>query len=192
MITGIVTVASLFALVYILNESRAARVRAETVASGLTTLRQQETDLLLKKEEINRALAPEQKQLLDAAHTLIDRKQFQWSRLFVDLEAALPINVKVMRISVKDVYFRNGQTAALLELTVMSKASSDAVTNMIADMERGGVFEAEAMAQNQPKGSSESGMEWVLSVKYRPRASTPVNSEQPVSVAVAAPEGGQQ
>ena len=182
--------ASLIALVYVVSESRAARVRADTVASGMDTLRKQEADLLRRKEEINRALAPDQRQLLDAAHSLIDRKQFSWSRLFADLEAVLPSNVRVIRISVKDVYLRSGQTSALLELTVMSKSSNDAVTNMIAEMERGGVFQAEILAQNQPKGSNESGMEWVLSLKYRPRAGAPVNVEVPTSVAVAASEGG--
>lgn len=190
LIIGIITVASLFALAYIISERRAAHARADTVASGIDTLRKQEADLLRKKEEINRALAPEQKQLLDAAHTLIDRKQFSWSRLFADLEAVMPENVRVIRISVKDVYLRGGQTSALLELTVMSKASSDAVTNMIAEMERGGVFQAEVMAQNLPKGTNASGMEWVLSVKYRPSASVPVSGEQSTSVAIATSDGG--
>lgn len=193
LIIGFVAVASLFALVYIVGESRAANARADAVASSLDTLHKQELELLRKKEEINRALAPQQRQLLDAAHALVDRKQFSWSRLFADLESALPSNVRVTRITVKDVYLRGGQTSALLEVAVMSKASSDAVTNMIAEMERGGIFQAEAMSQNLPKGSNASGMEWVLSVKYRPRAGAPVEREQPAtSVAVATADGGVQ
>lgn len=192
LIIGIVTLASLFVLVYIISESRSLKVKADAVASGLESLRNKELELLAKKAEINRALAPDQRQLLDAAHALIDRKQFMWSRLFADLEAALPSNVRVMRISVKDVYLRGGQTSALLELVVMSKASTDAVTNMIEGMEQGGVFQAEVTSQNQPKGAAAIGMEWVLSVKYRPRASVPVNVEQPASVAVASSKGGAQ
>lgn len=193
LIIGVVTIGSLFVLVYIISESRAAHASADTFASSLDGLRRQEAALLLKKEEINRALAPEQRQLNDAAHTLVDRKQFSWSRLFADLESALPGDVRVLRISVKDVYLRSGQTSALLEVAVMSKASSDAVTNMIAEMERGGVFQAEVTAQNLPKGSNAGGMEWVLSVKYRPRAGVPIDTEQPAtSVAVATRDGGAQ
>jgi Tfp pilus assembly protein PilN len=193
LIIGIVTVVSLFTLVYVISESRAANARADAYAKSLEGLRKQEADLLRKKEEINRALAPNQRQLLDAAHTLIDRKRFGWSRLFADLEAALPSNVRVLRINVKDVYLGGGQTSALLELAVMSKASNDAVTNMITDMERNGVFQAEVIAQNLPKGSNAGGMEWVLSVKYRPRAGAPTDVDQPAtSVAVANVDGGVQ
>jgi hypothetical protein len=159
---------------------------------GIDRMRAKEAELLRKKEEINRALAPDQRQLLDAAHALVDRKQFSWSRLFADLEATLPSNVRVIRISIKDVYLRGGETSALLELVVTSKAASDSVTNMIVEMERGSVFQAEVTAQNLPKGTSSSGMEWVLSVTYRPRAGAPVNADQPASVAVATSEGGAQ
>lgn len=192
LIIGIVTVMSLLVLVYIISESRSLQAKATSVESGLAKLRNEELELLRKKEEINQALAPDRRQLLDSAHSLIDRKQFSWSRLFVDLEGVLPSNVRVLRISVKDVYLRGGQTSALLELVVTSKTTSDVVTNMISEMERGGTFQAEVMAQNLPKGASAGGMEWVLSVKYRPRAGVPVNVDQPASVAVATTEGGAQ
>lgn len=184
--------ASLLALIYIINASRKANRDAAAYTAGLDTYRKQEAELIRHKEEVNRALAPEQRQLLDAAHTLVDRKRFSWSRLFVDLEAALPGNVRVTRISVKDVYLRAGQTYAELELTVMSKASSDDVTNMIAEMSRGGVFEAEPMAQNLQKGSSAGGMEWVLHVIYRPHAGAPTSAEQPQSVATTTSQGGER
>lgn len=190
LIIGVLTVASLFMLVYVISSSRSLQARADAVALDLEKMRAKERELIARKEEINRALAPNQRQLLDATHVLIDRKQFMWSRLFADLEAVLPSNVRVMRISVKDVYLSGGQTSALLELVVMSNASNDAVTNMIEEMEQAGIFQAEVLSQNQPKGSATTGMEWVLSVKYRPRASVPVNAEQPASVAVVTGEGG--
>ena len=179
-------------MVYIVSESRSLQTRANAVAIGLDDMHKKEFELLRKKEEINRALAPDQRQLLDAAHALVDRKQFSWSRLFADIEGVLPSNVRVMRISVKDVYLRGGQTSALLELVVVSKASSDVVTNMVAEMDRGGVFQTEVTAQNLPKGANATGMEWVLGVKYRPRAGVPVRDEQPTSVAVATSKGGAQ
>ncbi len=183
-ITAIVTFASLLALVFIITESRQANAQANEVVKSLDTYRKQEEMLLQKKAEINRALAPEQRQLLDAAHALVDRKQFSWSRLFADLEAVLPANVRVVRINVRDVYLRSNPPSAELELTVVSKAAPD-VTNMIAEMDRGGVFNATPMAQNLQKGSNASGMEWVLRVIYTPRAGAPVNSEQPASIAAA-------
>ncbi|MBC7910280.1 MAG: hypothetical protein H7Y30_07255, partial [Pyrinomonadaceae bacterium] len=151
-ITGIITGASLLALVLIIGESRAANMRADTVAASMDTLRKQEAELIQKKDDINKALAPEQKQLLDAAHILVDRKQFSWSRLFADLEAVLPANVRVLRINVRDLFLKGNQTSALLELTVMSRSPTD-VTNMMTEMNRGGVFYAQAMSQNLPKGS---------------------------------------
>jgi Tfp pilus assembly protein PilN len=186
LITAIIMSASLLALVIIIGQSRQARTEAAAVTTDLDALHKEEAELKARKEEINRALAPEQRQLLDAAHALVDRKRFSWSRLFADLEASLPDNVRVTRISVKDVYWNGGQNSALLEMAVMSKASGDEVTNMIAEMSRGGVFEAEPMAQNLQKGSSAGGMEWVLRVVYRPRAGAPSNAEQPASVATAA------
>ena len=185
LITAIIMSASLIALVLIFSASRDARRKAEQAAADLDNVRKQEAVLIQKKDEINRALTPEQRQLLDAAHSLVDRKRFSWSRLFADLEAALPGNVRVTRINVKDVYMRGGRTSAELELSVMSKAASDDVTNMIGEMSRGGVFEAEPTAQNLQKGSaSAGGMEWVLHVIYRPRAGAPASSaEQPQSVA---------
>lgn len=192
LIIGIVTVTSILVLIYIISESRFLQAKANFVESGLERMHNQELELLKKKEQINQALSADQRQLLDSAHSLIDRKQFSWSRLFADLEAVLPSNVRVLRISVKDVYLRGGQTSALLELVVTSKTTSDVVTNMITEMERGGTFQAEVMAQNLPKGASAGGMEWVLSVKYRPRAGVPANVEQPASVAVATSGGGAQ
>jgi Tfp pilus assembly protein PilN len=188
-ITAIVTFASLLALVFIITESRQANAQATEVVKSLDTYRKQEEMLLKKKEEINRALAPEQRQLLDAAHALVDRKQFSWSRLFADLEAVLPANVRVVRINVRDVYLRSNPPSAELELTVVSRAATD-VTNMIAEMDRGGVFNATPMAQNLQKGSNASGMEWVLRVIYTPRAGAPANSEQPASIAAASNTGG--
>jgi Tfp pilus assembly protein PilN len=183
-ITAVVTIFSLIALVSIISKSREANRDADKINASLDSYRQRELQLVKMKEEINRALAPEQRRLLDAAHTLVDRKQFSWTRLFADLESALPNNVRVVRINVRDVFLRSNPPTAELELTVMSKAHTD-VTNMIADMDRGGVFQAEPVAQNLQKGSGAGGMEWVLRVFYRPRAGAPVTHDQPASIAAA-------
>jgi len=113
--------------------------------------------------------------LVTAAHTLVDRKQFSWSRLFVDLEAALPGVVRVKRIAVRGVATRGDQTFADLELTVVAKTPS-IVTDMIAQMDQDGVFHAELRSQTLQRGRGETGAEYELAVNYRPRAGAPVDS----------------
>ena len=119
--------------------------------------------------------AQDQLQALTAAHTLVDRKQFSWSRLFVDLEDALPGVVRVKRIAVRGVATRGDQTFADLELTVVAKTPT-IVTDMIAQMAQEGVFRAELRQQTLQRGRGETGAEYELAVNYRPRAGAPVDS----------------
>ncbi|MEJ7711569.1 MAG: hypothetical protein WKF84_17315 [Pyrinomonadaceae bacterium] len=100
---------------------------------------------------------------------MIDQKRFSWSRLFADLESALPGNVRVERVSVKDVLRSGGQTFADLEMTVVSREASD-VTRMINEMARGGIFDAEPLSQDVLDGKAGSGVAFSLLVHYRPRA----------------------
>ena len=195
-ITSIITVASLLALVLILRASIQTNAQAAVVENDLRNLRQQADQLKVQVEQVKSALAPDQLQTLQAAHTLVDRKRFSWSRLFADLEAALPGNVRVTRISVRDVAARAGQTFAELELTVVGKNPGD-VTSMIAEMDRLGVFQAEPLAQNLQRGRGESGTEWTLYIRYTPRAGAPrtANSNNNIAAATNAPaasNGGQQ
>jgi Tfp pilus assembly protein PilN len=120
-------------------------------------------------------LTPEQLLTLESAHTLVDRKHFSWSRLFADLESALPWTVRVKRIGVRGVAVRNDQTLAELELTVVAKSPA-IVTDMLGDMERTGIFQAELRSQNLQRGRGESGTEYELYVVYRPRAGSPISS----------------
>jgi Tfp pilus assembly protein PilN len=120
---------------------------------------------------------------------LVDRKRFSWSRLFVDLESALPGSVRVSRISVRDVAARGSQTVAELDLTVFAKTSST-VTDMIAQMDRTGIFNAELRSQNLQKGRGESGSEYELYVIYTPRAGAPSGSDQASNMAAAGANGG--
>jgi hypothetical protein len=81
----------------------------------------------------------------------------------------------VTRISVRDVASHGGQTSAELELSVVSKNPND-VTNMVSDMSRTGIFEANLLAQNLQKGRNETGTESTLRVIYRPAAGVPTRS----------------
>ncbi len=87
----------------------------------------------------------------------------------------MPANVRVKRIAVRGVATRNGETFAELELTVIAR-TSPTVTEMIADMDRAGIFHAELRAQNVQRGRGESIAEYELAVVYRPRAGAPTDS----------------
>ncbi len=170
---------SLLSLVLIVRATRNARAQAAAVQSDINTLGLQEQALRQQAEAVRNSLTAEQLQNLAAAHTLVDRKQFSWSRLFADLEGALPGNVRVKRIAVRKVVVRDNQTLAELELAVIAKNPAT-VTDMIAQMDKAGIFQAELRSQNLQRGRGESGAEYELYVIYRPRAGAPT---QPTAMA---------
>jgi Tfp pilus assembly protein PilN len=168
-VTALVVFASLVAFVLIIRAAGKASAQANSVQTDINALRQQAQDLGAQAQEVKNSLTPEQLRSLAAAHDLVDRKRFSWSRLFADLESALPGSVRVTRISVRDVAVRGEQTLAELDLTVVSKTPTT-ITEMIAEMERAGIFQPELRSQNLQKGRGESGTEYELYVRYRPRA----------------------
>jgi Tfp pilus assembly protein PilN len=183
-ISAVVTGVSLLALIFIIRASIETNAKAREVERSLTDLRQQASLLQQKAAEVKEAMTPDQLQTLQAAHTLIDRKRFSWSRLFADLEASVPSNVRVVRINVRDVALTANQTVAELELAVVGKADAD-VTRMIAEMDRAGVFQAEPLAQDAQNEKNQGGTEWTLRVLYRPRAGAPAAAEGNTRVATA-------
>ena len=168
-VTTVVVVVSLISLVFIVRATNRANAQAAAVQSDVNNLKRQEQELRQKVQAVKNSLTTEQLQTLSAAHTLVDRKHFSWSRLFADLESALPGNVRVKLIAVRGVTTRGDETLAELELTVVAKSPAT-VTDMIAEMDRGGIFHAELRAQNLQRGRGESGAEYELYVIYRPRA----------------------
>ena len=139
-VTSVVIAISLIMLVFIVRATRLTNAQAAVIQAEVNTLNGQEHQVRQKAEAVKNSLTPEQLQTLTAAHTLVDRKQFSWSRLFADLESALPGNVRVKRIAVRDVATRGNETFADLELTVVAKSPA-IITDMIADMNRAGVFQ---------------------------------------------------
>lgn len=168
-LTTVIIVVSLVALIFIVRATSRANARAAVVQNDINNLKQQELELRKQVQAVKNSLTPEQLQTLGAAHTLVDRKHFSWSRLFADLESVLPGTVRVKRIAVRGVATRGNETLADLELTVAAK-SPDTITEMIAEMDRGGIFHAELRAQTLQRGRGESGAEYDLYVVYRPRA----------------------
>ena len=191
-VSAVIIFVSLVSLVFILRATNNANTQAAAVQKDINELGQQELALRKQAEAVRQSLTAEQKQTLAAAHALVDRKQFSWSRLFADLEAALPGNVRVKRIAVRGVSTKGSQTLAELELAVVAK-SPDVVTEMISGMDRGGVFRAELRSQNALRGRGESGSEYELLVIYMPRAGAPVATAPIASVAPnEAAAGGNQ
>ncbi len=175
-------VVAMVALVLIIRATGRANAQSQVVQSDIRKLDQQVQALKKQSDEVKESLTPQQQQTLNAAHLLLDRKGFSWSRLLADLESALPGNVRVTRISVRDVATRNEQTLAELDLTVVSQAPST-VTEMIADMNQAGIFEAELRNQNLQKGRGADGTECELYVLYRPRAGAPTRATKPEDLA---------
>ena len=176
------TVTTVVALLSILGLILIARTTYQTdgeVQAAEREVARQKQDIAAinqRAEQISRSLSPEQKQTLKSAHVLVDRKRFSWSRLFADLEAALPGGVRVARITVKDVGAEGDRTVADLDLVVVSKSAS-VVTQMMEDMHREGIFDAQLVSQNLQRGRGESGEEYEMSVHYTPRLGAPSVSQ---------------
>jgi Tfp pilus assembly protein PilN len=168
-VTAVVILVSLVSLVFIVRATSRSTTQAAAVQKDINNLKQQELELRKQSDAIKVSLTPQQLQTLSAAHTLVDRKHFSWSRLFADLESALPGSVRVKRIAVRGVTTRGNETLAELELAVIAKTPAT-VTEMISQMDNGGIFHAELRTQTLARGRGETGAEYELAVVYRPRA----------------------
>lgn len=183
-LTAFILVVSLIGLVVVVRLTTVAGSQAQSLQSEINSLRQKEQGLLKQAEAVKNDLSPEQQQAVPAAHQLVNRRSFSWSRLLVDLEASLPPNVRVSRIAVRDVTTQGNQTIAELDLAVFTKNPST-ISEMISQMHEEGIFQSELRAQTLQKGRGESGTEYELYVVYRPRSSYANES-----VAEAAGSGG--
>lgn len=168
-LTVIILFVSLIGLLIVVQLTTTTRREAALVEGQITQLKQREHNLLDAAKQVQQSFTPEQQQGLPAAHELVDRKSFSWSRLLADLETALPSNVKVSRIAVRDVTREGGQTIAQLDLGVFAK-NPTAVSEMISAMHQQGIFQAEIRNQTLQKGRGEQGTEYELAVTYRARS----------------------
>jgi Tfp pilus assembly protein PilN len=175
---------SLIGLVIVVRLTTNATREADAAQLEINQLKQREQTLMDAAKKVQNSFTAEQQQALPAAHELVDRKGFSWSRLLADLEASLPGSVRVSRISVRDVTRQGNQTIAQLDLAVFSKNAST-ISEMILAMHQEGIFQAELRNQNLQKGRGEAGTEYELFVVYRAR---PGYSAE--SVAAANPQNG--
>ena len=169
-LTVIILFVSLIGLLIVVQLTTTTRREAATVAGQIAQLKQREHVLLDAAREVKQSFTPEQQQAIPAAHELVDRKAFSWSRLLADLESTLPPNVKVSRISVRDVNRQGDQTIAQLDVALFTKNPST-MSDLLKTWQEEGVFYAEIRNQNLAKGRGEAGTEYELAVTYRARAS---------------------
>jgi Tfp pilus assembly protein PilN len=188
-ITGLVAILSIAALLLIVQSTFQTNAKILAAEHDVLDLRKQTDSLKKQAIAIETALTPDQKRELKYAHALVDRKSFSWSRLFVDLEASLPGEIKVTRIAVKGVGMQGDRPVADLDLVVASK-SATTITQMIEDMEAQGIFHAELVSQNPERGKGEVGSEYELNVHYVPRAGYAIEPSGEKRVVDTAGEGG--
>ena len=174
-VATVIACVSVAALIFTVSAFRQTRDRANSVERDVRGLRTEESSLRAKAEAVTQSLTPDQLRTLDAAHTLIDRRNFSWSRLFAELEAALPQGVRVSRISVRDVAHSGG---AELELAVIARSAAD-ITGMLGTMAQGRTFSADLLTENK----SDKGIESTLRVRYTPGAGRPAEVTNPVESA---------
>jgi hypothetical protein len=166
-------------LIIVVQLTTTARREAAAAQAEINQLKQREHALLESAKQVQQSYTADQQQALPAAHELVDRKAFLWSRLLADLESSLPPNVKVSRIAVQNVNRQANQTIAQLDLAVFAKDAAT-ISEMISSMHKEGIFEAELRNQNLQKGRGEAGTEYELYVIYRAPSSYP--SEQVAEV----------
>lgn len=167
-LTAIILFVSVIGLILVIRLTTNANAEAKRLEAENTALKQREQSLLEAAKTVKASFTGDQQQALPAAHQLVDRKLFSWSRLLADLEASLPGSVKVSRIAVRDVTTYSNQTLAQLDLAVFAK-SATTINEMIASMHEQGIFQLELRNQNLQKGRGESGTEYEFYVVYRPR-----------------------
>ena len=165
-LTAIILFVSLIGLIFVVKLTTNAKNEASVLEAEIIKLKQREHAALESAKQLQQELSADQKQALPAAHALVDRKAFSWSRLLADLETSLPAKVKVTRIAVREVSRQADQTVAQLDLAVFSQDPAT-VNAMISSMHEEGIFQAEIRNQSLQKGRGETGTEYELAVIYR-------------------------
>jgi Tfp pilus assembly protein PilN len=186
-VTAVVMGITLVTLLIILHQARQTSLQADAVEVEAAKERQQFATLQANSQRVLESLSPEDLRALQAAHLLVDRKRFSWSRLFTDLEAGVPANVRVESIDVRDVLRNNGRTFADLQMKVVGRQTSD-VLEMINTMNRGGLFDAVATEEKLLEDQNETGIEFTLRVRYVPPAVIVTSRE--TAAAIGGPNEG--
>jgi Tfp pilus assembly protein PilN len=168
---------SFFSFVFLYSEWKNVSAEAELVKSSSLQIEEELKAYQEKEQQVKQQLTPQQQQLLIAAHKLVIRKEFSWSRLFSDLESVLPGGVSVSSINVENVALRQGRTEAELEFAVLSR-NYQGVIGMIDNMNSSGIFRAELRGQDLQKSDSGDYSEYTLHLTYTPHYNVSVQQAE--------------
>jgi len=165
-LTAIVLFISFVGLVIVVRLTTVANRQAAALQVENNALKQQEKSLMEVANAVRFQMSSDQQRAVPSAHKLIDRKQFSWSRLLADFESELPGNVRVQRISVRDVSTQADATIATLDIAVFTKEPAT-ISSMISAMHQKGIFQLVLRSQDLAKGRGEQGTEYEFDVIYR-------------------------
>lgn len=179
---------SLFGYLFIWSKYRSVSAEADAASASSKNIEPQIKELRSRGEQIKQTLTSEQRQMLLAAHQLVDRKRFSWSRLLADLESVLPSNVAVKNVSVRDVFqTTDRRTAAELDFAVVSK-NDQSVLAMIDEMNTSGTFQAELRNQDLQRDKGNL-TEYSIRLIYLPRSGV---VEQPAEAGLTTAQNQRQ
>ena len=175
LLSAIVLVVALLSTIFLLAKLRDNTQAAERAEREVAEMREEVAGLKAKGDAVQQQLSPEQREVLVAAHKLVDNKKFGWSRLFADLENVIPGTVSASRITVENIYRDGDRIKAELDFGCISR-DYQAVMGMIGTMNASGVFQAELREQNLQTSQKQSYSEFTLHLIYTPaygRAASP-------------------
>src|ERR1044072_3555893 len=79
-LTAIILFISVIGLLVVIRLTTVAKSEGDTAQVEINKLRQQEQELMKAADEIKGMLSADQQQAVPAAHQLVDRRKFLWSR----------------------------------------------------------------------------------------------------------------
>jgi hypothetical protein len=80
-LTAIILFVSVAGLLVVVRLTPVAKSQGDATQLEINNLRQQEQGLMKTADEIKSLLSPDQQQAVPAAHQLVDRRKFLWSKL---------------------------------------------------------------------------------------------------------------
>jgi Tfp pilus assembly protein PilN len=168
-LTVVILFVAMIGLIMVVRLTTSINAQSVQLQAQINSAKQEEHRLNEAVEKVKESYTAEQLQAIPAAHQLVNRKIFSWSRLLADLETALPGSIRVSRIAVRNVGSDGSQTVAELDLVLFTQ-SPTTVSEMIKTMRQQGIFDATVTSQTLQKGRGETGTEYELAVTYKPRA----------------------
>jgi len=166
-LSALVLFVALVSTVFLLARLRDNTQAAERAEREVAEMREEVAGLKAKGDAVQQQLSPEQREVLVAAHKLVDNKRFGWSRLFADLENVIPGTVSASRITVENIYRDGDRIKAELDFGCISR-DYQAVMGMIGTMNASGVFQAELREQNLQNNQKQTYSEFTLHLIYTP------------------------